>query len=140
MIHRSYDTYLLSEAVRYLIKEGLPDFDPIDWVSNSANVMLANEFGDIAIFHNISPGQSNGHYYFKSRGKQALVAAKNFLDEAFRECYNIIVIRGFTPLTYLGPRWLSRQIGFKSYGIVRVKNRPYELFILHRSQHIEGTK
>lgn len=131
---RTYDAHLVSIAVNFFRKTEL-DFDPIDWISNPRNIALVNELDDMALFEANKPGSVTGHYFFQSRGKMALTSGKSFLAEIFNPCYNIETIQGLTPLTNLGARWISRQLRFKSYGIVKTLNGPHEIFILTRKEY-----
>lgn len=132
---RTFDANLVDKAVRLFNKNTETVFDPISWVSDHRHVALQNSSDDLALFERELPNVVTGHYYFKSRGKDALKAGRAFLDEIFNPCYNVEVIRGLTPLTNLGARWMSRQIGFKSHGVVKVLDKPFELFILSKKEH-----
>ncbi len=131
---RSFDANLVSQAVATFEypEEG---FDPVDWVGQDTNVVLTNTDGDIALFRHEKVGVVNGHYCFKSRGKKAVTVGKNFLAEIFDPCYNIQVVMGLTPIENLGARWMSRQLGFTSHGVVNTTIGPHELFILHRTSY-----
>lgn len=131
---RTFDANLVSQAVAFFRKTEL-DFDPVDWISNHANFAFINEAGDMALFEHELPHVVTGHYYFRSRGKTALKAAREFLDEIFDSRYNIQVIRGLTPLTHLGARWMNRQLGLKSYGVVQTTIGPHEIFILTKKEY-----
>ncbi len=132
MINRTYDANLIAPAIKFFL--GTEDkIDPIEWISKPTNIALVNDNGDVSLFELDVNNVYNGHYYFQSRGKKALLAAREFLDTAFNSCYNIPLIMGLTDLTHLGARWLSRQIGFKSYGVVKA-DKPYEMFILTKKE------
>lgn len=132
---RTFDANLVSKAVNFLRKTEL-DFDPIDWISDHQNIALINDTDDMSLFEYNSTHVVTGHYFFKSRGKIALKVARTFLDEIFNPCYNIETIRGLVPLTHLGSKWITRQLGFKSYGIVKTPhNGSHEIFILTRKEH-----
>lgn len=133
---RTYDAKLLADAIEDLVKGELY-FDVIEWMGNPLNVAVVNDSGDLAIFEHASNGLVNSHYYFKSRGKQAILAAKDFLHEIFNEPYNIQVARGFTPLTNLGARWISRQIGATSHGVLEIDHKFYELFIITKKEFLK---
>lgn len=132
---RTFDARLVSEAVSFFRKTEL-DFDPIDWVSNPANIALGNG-QDMALFEHETPRVVTGHYFFQSRGRQALEQGRLFLDEVFSPCYNVEVIRGLTPLQHLGARWMNRQLGFTSHGVVQSTIGPHELVILTRKEYFE---
>ncbi len=130
MISRTYDANLVAPAIKHFLNsEDL--VDPIDWLSNPDNIVLINERGDMALFEKGVKHIYSGHYFFKSRGRAAITAGREFLDELFNTCYNIHVLTGLVPITHLGARWLTRQLGFTSHGVVDyIDNKHYELFIL----------
>lgn len=124
---RTYDVSLIEPAVKSFLGEN-HDIDVIKWVQEPDNIVLVNDNGDLALFE--KRGTWQGHYYFKSRGRQAITAGLNFLDEVFNPCYNISVLTGLTPLTNLGARWLSRKLGFQSQGVINIDNQSFELFMM----------
>lgn len=136
---RTWDAVKLAEAVTYLLKSD--KVDPIDWLSNPDNIVLENEHGDLALFEYAFPGKKqiySGHYFFKSRGRQAIKAGKDFLDELFNSCYNISILMGIVPVDHLAAKWITRQIGFTSYGIEEIREKEYELFILTKKEFNHG--
>jgi len=131
---RTYDLALISEAIGFFLKDDNFKVDPVEWIKDPENIALVNDRGDLAVFEKGIKHVYSGHYYFKSRGRSALIAAREFLDEIFNTCYNIPVIIGLTPLNYLGARWLSRQVGFTSHGVIHFNDKHYELFILTKEE------
>lgn len=107
-------------------------FYPKEWIDNPLNIALINDNQDISLFEFEAPGVVSGHYFFWSRGKIAVKAAKEFLNEIFT--YDIKVVRGITPITNLGARWVNRQLGLKSYGIVQTTVGPCEIIILTKQE------
>lgn len=136
MIIRTYDAAIIAPAAKCFLKTE-EIVDPIDWVANKDNIALVNEYGDLALFEKGIRNIYTGHYYFESRGRKAITAAREFLDVLFNSCYNIEVLMGLTPLTHLGARWLTRQVGFKSYGVSFVDDKPYEMFIITKKEFNE---
>jgi hypothetical protein len=136
---RTYDTETIRDALDF-ISENIGDIDPAKWLADPANIALENEHGDIALFeyglvrHKIY----SGHYYFKSRGKQALQSARDFLDELFNSCYNISILIGLIPIKNKAARWITRRLGFTSYGIESIHDKEYELFILTKKEFNNG--
>ena len=129
---RSHNALLAYEAVE-AITEGEPVVDMIDWVADQSNILLTNCYGDLSLFEaGKNPLIVTGHYYFRSRGKAAIVAAKEFISEVFDLGVQTIV--GLTPLTNLGARWMSRHVGFRSHGVVHNTKEPCELFIMHHTE------
>jgi hypothetical protein len=115
---RTYSVDLVSKAVAQYGE--VTGFEPVSWLSDLNNVALTNENNDIALFQRegLNPISGYGHYFFWSRGKEALKAAKEFLKEFFTGPYNIEIIMGLTPVTHKGALWMNSQLGFKKLGIV----------------------
>lgn len=132
---RTWDAVKISQAIKHFLKTE-EKVDVIEWLSNPDNIVLENDRGDLAVFEYGFPTRKiySGHYFFKSRGRQALVAAREFLDEIFNSCYNINVMIGMVPTEHLGARWLTRQVGFTSHGYENVHDKEYELFILTKEE------
>lgn len=109
-------------------------FEPKAWLEDQTNLAYTDGRGNVSLFERGSDGVYTGHYFFVVRGKAALVLAREMLS-CFWEESGAKAIRGLTPLTNLGARWMSRQLGFKSYGIVCRDDGPCELFILIRNEN-----
>lgn len=137
MINRTYNSEKINEAIESLLDND-EHVTAEEWLKDPTNIALENDRGDIALFEIGLKNIYSGHYYFKSRGRQAINAAKEFLDEIFNTCYNIQVIIGLTPITNLPARWLSRQVGFKSQGLVQGPKRHYEMFIMTKREFNNG--
>jgi len=133
MISRTFDIDVVKAATDPY-KEGLYGFNPEDWIEGTENIALVNEDKDVALFEREIPGIVTGHYFFVSRGRAAVRVAKEMLKEAFTKDYDIKVIRGLTPLQKLGARWMNKQLGFKSYGVVNTIAGPCELVILTKEE------
>lgn len=136
---RTWDATKIATAIDYLSKD-TKSIDAIEWLSNPVNIALENKHGDIVLFEYglLEHKVYSGHYFFKSRGRQAIQSARDFLDEIFNSCYNISILMGFTPLKHKAARWLTRQVGFTSYGIEEVHGKEYELFILTKKEFNNG--
>lgn len=130
---RTHNVQLVQEAIEFIHPEGNL-IDAKSWLEDPTNIALVNDQGDLALFEIGLKNIYSGHYYFESRGRKAIQAAKGFLDELFNTCYNIDVILGLTPLTNLPARWLSRQVGFTSHGVVKGPKRHYEMFIITKRE------
>lgn len=133
---RTWNVIKVSEAIRYLGK----DIRTEDWLADPTNIALVNEHGDLALFEYAFRDKPiySGHYYFKSRGQHAIQAARDFLDELFNSCYNISIVMGLVPLNHKAARWLTRQVGFTSYGTEEIHEKEYELFILTKKEFQHG--
>lgn len=131
---RVYDPHLIQDAFKQFMKTE-DRVDPIEWLANPDNIVLQNDRGDLGIFERGVAGYYSAHYWFKSRGRAAITAGTEFLDEIFNSCYNITVMTGFIPLTHLGARWLTRRLGLKSYGVIHgLGPLPDEMFIITRDE------
>lgn len=135
---RTYDLDLIKPAYMFLCQDVKNPVLFEDWMSNQQNIVLTNIHGDIALFEIGFKNIYTGHYYFKSRGKQAIQAARDFLDELFNTCYNISVLLGLTPIDKKHASWLSRQVGFKSYGFEELNGKQYEIFIITKKEFNNG--
>lgn len=136
---RTFDPEIVRQATAQYA-ENIEGFNPEEWLETEENVALTNDKGDVALFQRELPGVVCGHYFFHSRGKEAVKVAKKFLEEAFTGPYNIHLIRGLTPLQHLGARWMNRQLKFKSYGVVQAVYGPCELVILTRQEWESASK
>lgn len=131
---RTYDTSIIEPAYRFLSKDVKDPLSLEEWMAIPANIVLTNEHGDVALFEIGFKNIYTGHYYFNSRGRQAIKAARDFLDELFNTCYNISVLLGLTPTHLRHASWLSRQVGFKSYGFEELNGKQYEVFIITKKE------
>lgn len=128
------DVTLITEATKRYA-EDIVGFNPEDWLGNNDNIALTDMFGNVSLFEWFSPGIYTGHYFFVDRGKQAIEIAEAMLARVFMN-EDVRVIRGVTPLTQLGARWLSRHLGFKGYGITDTVTGPCEIFILTKEEYL----
>lgn len=136
---RTWDILKIANAINTLVKND-PQIDSIEWVANPDNIALENSDGDLALFEHAFRDRPiySGHYFFKSRGKAAALAAKDFLDELFNSCYNINIVMGLVPTWNKAARWMTRHIGFTSYGFEEIHDKEYELFILTKKEFQNG--
>lgn len=133
-------THELSDILPF-IKPYLPKLQgmyPEEWIGQDRNIALLDD-GDLALFEEESPGIYYGHYFFVSRGRAARVKGNRFLDELFTN-HGAEIVKGLTPVENLGAKWMSRQLGFKSFGVVTPENIPCELFILSKRDHLGKEK
>lgn len=132
---RTLDIGILSRATDQCATE-LMHLNVDEWLSNTNNVALTNDNGDVAMFERQyrQPNTVCGHYFFHSRGKQARQAAQELLAEAFTGPYGIEIIVGLTPTTHKGALWMNKQLGFKSHGQIDTSAGPCELVILTKKE------
>lgn len=136
MITRVTDPAVLTEELAPYKDTIGDEFEANEWLGNDRNIALTdnNSFG---LFQYEIPGVYTGHYFFSNnvRGKEAKRLATEMLIIAFRD-YGIRVIRGLTPVKNKKARWMTRQLGFKSFGILDISDDTCELFILTRDDFI----
>lgn len=133
MITRTYSVEDVTKAVRQYASE-IYGFYPEEWLASESNIALTDNEGNICLFEREFGNIVTGHYFFEARGKKALDLSYDMLKEIFTGPYNVDVIRGLTPITKLGARWLSTKIGFKSYGVIHTHQGPCILFILTKEE------
>ena len=137
VITRTKDVETVLRAVSQY-RERILGFFPVEWLSDDNNIAFVDNKNNVALFEYNYPGVYTGHYFFFSRGKEAIDVATDILKTTFTK-YPVEAIRGITPLKHLGARWMTKKLGFKSYGIVHTPNGPEELFVLTRKEW-EGDK
>lgn len=108
--------------------DSIEDFYPEEWLENIDNIALINENDDVMLFQYIKDGTYFGHYFLFSRGREAVRAASEFIQELFAE-YPVNRIVGLTPITNLGARWMNKRINFKSQGVMDTIAGPCELVV-----------
>lgn len=131
---RTYDLDKIKQAVAQY-SEDVEGFYPDEWIKNDLNIALVNDNNDIALFEN-QAGLSNtvcGHYFFFSRGKDAVKAATEFLKEVFTTTY-VETITGLTPTNHKGALWMNRRLGFKEHGDVDTVAGPCRFVMLTKEQ------
>ena len=138
---RTYDLKKVKQAVAQYSEE-IEGFEPEEWLSNELNIALINKNDDVALFEN-QLGLENtvcGHYFFFSRGKEAVKAAKDFLKEIFSDDYYVETIIGLTPLDHKGALWLNRKLGFQEHGEVSTSVGPCRFVMLTKEQWKDSNK
>lgn len=100
-----------------------------EWLACPLNIALSNDGGDVALFEYRQPGVYTGHYFFHSRGKEAVSAAKGFLTEVAPLGIRIII--GMIPKKHKGSCWLTRHLGFTIVGEEVIDNEPHMIAVLH---------
>jgi hypothetical protein len=122
--------------------EEIEGFNPEEWISNEKNIALVNDNSDIALFeHQVALTDTVcGHYFFFSRGKEAVKAAEEFLGEIFSSKYYVETITGLTPETHKGALWMNRRLGFKDHGQVSTVIGPCRFVILTKEQWKEAQR
>lgn len=101
---------------------------------NEANVAVVTKSGDVALFER-ADGISHvvaGHFFFKSRGKEAIASAKDILKQAFKAKPEITIIVGLVPKDKKHVSALTRRLGFSYNGDVGPDTCPCEYFTLSK--------
>lgn len=129
MIWRTYSVEDVEEAIEPY-KEDLAGEPVREWLHGSLNIALRNTKGDVSLFEYRQPGVFTGHYFFKSRGKEAIESAEDMLHEIFSEVYDCNCIVGMTPLDKKGAVWMSRHLGFKNMGDADIGGRTHRVFVM----------
>jgi hypothetical protein len=130
MIERSYDPEILQAAFQELDNE----LDCQEWLDNYKNIMMI-EGDNVGLATFEYEGFYTVHWVFKSaRGRAAINLARTFLDYGFQN--GIHTYRGLTRENYRAARYLARQVGFTSYGLIQYPDEavPHELFILTKEE------
>lgn len=138
---RTYDIVKVKQATSQYAEE-IEGFDPEEWLANEMNIALINKNDDIALFeHQVNLTNTVcGHYFFFSRGKEAVKAAKDFLKEIFSDDYYVETITGLTPVEHKGALWMNRKLGFKDHGQVDTIIGPCRFVMLTKEQWKDSTK
>ena len=85
----------------------------VDWIANPLNVaVFHNE--DMALFDYEGPGLYQGHFFFRSRGKEAVEAAKIITQDMFD--YGAKMIVGFVPVINRKAGVIARMAGYHFVG------------------------
>lgn len=131
---RTYNVETVSKATEQYATE-IVGFNPEDWLDNPNNIALTNDKGDVALFEHQEFLQDTvcGHYFFFSRGKEAVKVAQEFLEEIFTDSY-VKTIVGLTPEDNKGALWMNRRLGFKENGQVETEVGPCRFVTLTKEQ------
>lgn len=132
---RTYDIDKVTAAVTQYAEE-VVGFDPEQWLEDANNIALINENNDIALFEKQQDLRRTvcGHYFFFSRGKEAIKAARQFLEEIFSEAYLVETITGLTPENHKGALWMNKKLGFQEHGLVDTVIGPCRFVLLTKQQ------
>lgn len=129
---RTFDAQLTQAAVSQYA-QAIENFEPARWLMYKDNVALTNDNKDIALFERseTSPLTVYGHYFFWSRGKEAIKAAEGFLEEIFTTSdYNVLSIIGLTPTTNKAALWMNRRLGFKEVATMDTPEGTVKMVVL----------
>lgn len=131
---RTTDAELVGRAVE-TYADAITGFTVEDWLSNPLNVALVE--GDDAALFERQPHADHvvfGHYFFRSKGKYAVKAAKSFLEEIFTGPYNVQAVTGLTPIDHKAAIWMTRHLGFNFDGEIQTDEGPYLFSVLTKQE------
>lgn len=130
MITRTNNSEELIETTAEVYPELLEDalFEAGPWLSDLSNIALTDGKGSFGLFTYEYPGVYSAHYFFKVSGKEALDLAMDMLTEMFVN-RQAEAIRGLVPSERMDVRWMTRQLGFTSYGEVDTNVGPCIIYI-----------
>lgn len=130
MMERSYDADAFRKGAS-LYPEGFEDdFDYEGWLADRNNIMyVCGDNVGLATYE--YPGVYNAHWFFTVRGRGAIALAREMYDQLFNHD-GAEMVRGLTPVHLRGARWLAKQLGFISLGIVD-DDDPHELMCLSKA-------
>lgn len=122
----------LEDFVRFLptLDKDVSRLNLIETFSNPRTILLVSDDRDYSLFEWFNDSVYTGHYFFRSRGREAKKVGREMISYLFKTYPFIQMIRGLTPLEYLGARWMNKQLKFKSHGIVQTDCGPHELVML----------
>lgn len=129
-VHRTFSPDALIETLSlYPDLVGDPEMAH-EWIGNTGNVCLRSG-QDFGMFDLTYQGVYTAHYFFspETRGRKAIDLARQMLRKAFVD-HGARSIRGLTPIDNRKALWMTRHLGFTSYGLADYKDDPHELFIL----------
>jgi hypothetical protein len=116
MIIRSFDPEVMKHGFE-LSPEKMPSsFSYEGWLEDTRNVMLVKG-ENVGLATHEYPGVYTVHWFFTERGRGAINLAKEMLDELFKTT-DAQTIRGLTPVDLKAARWLAKQVGLKSHGVM----------------------
>lgn len=109
--------------------------DVREWLDDTKNIAIV-EGDNVALFEYKSPGVYWGHYFYSSaRGREAINLSGRILKHVLHK-YPITTLLGLTLEANKPARWLSRQIGMNSLGLVETINGQCELFFLDKDTYL----
>lgn len=132
---RSYDRDLL-QNVSTLYPELLPPEFVDYWLDQPHNYMYAKE-QSVGLFTYEYPGAYTGHWFFTDnhRGRAAIKLADKMIGTLFEET-DAQIIRGLVKEGNRPSRWLARQVGLTSHGLMEFPKGNCELFTLTKEEYM----
>jgi hypothetical protein len=114
------------------------DFDYKGWLANHDNIMcvIGDDVGLATLEY---PGVYNAHWFYKSRGREALTVAFKMYDYLFNET-DAQAVRGLTPIDNKAARYLAKRIGFETMGIEEFPDGVYDHMVLTKQGFLDKKK
>lgn len=133
---RDYDRLLKATEEH---RDLCPIADLDKWISLPNNLMFV-EGDDVGLATFEYRGLYNVHWYFKSRGREAIDVARRMLANLF-ENYGAQAVRGLVRDRLKASRWATRQVGLKSMGFIdNLDGSKDELFVVTKDEFMKGFK
>lgn len=135
---RTYDIDKIVDAMSQY-RETYVGFKAKEWITNGKNIALTNSNGDILLFEDQVnlPDTVCAHYFLYSRGKEAIKACQEFLEELFTTTQTKIII-GLTPTDHKAALWMNRRLGLKELDTVDTVEGPHKLVTLTKKEWEES--
>jgi hypothetical protein len=127
-VKRSYN----ADALRAARGEYVFAADDDAWVANTKNVMY-EKGPDVGLATYDYPGLYTVHWFFKSKGKQALVSAAEMLNDLFTN-YGAKAVRGVIHMDNKPSRFLAKYVGFEKISVEEFLDGPNELMLLYKDR------
>ena len=105
----------------------------IDWVNTPGNVALFHG-DDLALFDYTAPGRYEGHFFFVSRGKEAVEVAKILTQRMFDE-FDALLIIGYVPVINPKARVIARMAGYHYAGLKQTVHGPVYVYLIAPETH-----
>lgn len=124
IVRQSFDPEVLKAA------RGEYIFEDEKWLATPGNIMAV--YGeDVGLATFDYQGLYTIHWFFKSRGKEALIAGKALLQFLFDNT-DAVALRGLTAIDNRPARRLAKYFGFETISIEEFWDGPHEVMILYK--------
>lgn len=98
----------------------------VDWVRDPRNVAVW-EGDDLALFDYVSPGVYEGHFFFESRGREAVRVTKMLTQRMFD--YGAQMLIGYVPLENRKAGVIARSAGYRFAGMRDTEDGPVLVYL-----------
>ena len=106
--------------------DGAVGFDPVRMMETGFCLVSGD---DIAFFEDRGDGIVSGHYFLKSRGRNAISVAESFLSRVFED-YSVVT--GLTPVDNKAALWMTRRLGFQMLDVLETEAGLMQLSMLKK--------